>query len=200
MKSIPRRQVVLSVTALVFWVLLYTVGLLMESIEQRLMLAPHTLEKQLGVERKPLVDSVKNIKAAGASQSWAFVVAMFCYTPTNMALLTLVAGFLGGCFSNVVVSAMDEAEREQYSARQIAFLAEHPLSATMRGFVIYLCMVAGLYVAMDDPFKDSTPGQYARLAGSLSLVAFIVGYDPTRIEGWLRIAPGPQPPAAPTPK
>jgi hypothetical protein len=50
-----------------------------------------------------------------------------------------------------------------------------------------------LYVAKDDPFKDSTPGQYAWLSGSLSLVAFVVGYAQTRIEGWLRMVPCPQP-------
>ncbi|MBM3971514.1 MAG: hypothetical protein FJ302_16885 [Planctomycetes bacterium] len=58
----------------------------------------------------------------------------------------------------------------------------------MRGFVIYLCMVAGLYAVPDDPFKDSSSGQYARLAGSMSLVAFIVGFDPSQISAWLRMA------------
>lgn len=191
MKSIPRRQIVLSVSALGCWIVLYAVGLLLESIEHRIVLAPNTLEKQLGVAGKPLFDKAI---AGESSQPWSFFVAVFCYTPTNMALLTLVAGFLGGCFSNVVVSSMEEQDVQKLPPRRIAFMCENPLSATMRGFVIYLCLVAGLYVAMDDPFKDSTPGQYARLAGSLSLVAFIVGYDPSRIEGWLRIAPGPQAP------
>jgi len=52
-------------------------------------------------------------------------------------------------------------------------------------------VIAGLYFAMDDPFKDPTPSQYMRLAGTLSLLAFVVGYDPTRIEQWLRLVPNP---------
>lgn len=191
MKNLPRRQVVVSVAALICWVMLYAAGLLLESIEYRIVLAPNTMKKQLGEAGKSLIDKVANDHFSGG---WSFVAALFCYSPTNMALLTLLSGFLGGCVSNVVVTTMDESEREKLPQRQLLFLSEHPLSATMRGFVIYLCLVAGLYVAMDDPFKDSTPGQYARLAGSLSLVAFIVGYDPTRIEGWLRMAPGPPPP------
>ncbi len=31
------------------------------------------------------------------------------------------------------------------------------------------------------------------MPGSLSLVAFVVGYDPSHIEGWLRMVPSPQP-------
>lgn len=279
MKNIPRKQVVTTVVALAVWLMLYAAGLLLESVEHRIVLAPITMRKQLGDTGKdlyskvmgtPLNDSVDNApnsvaaaakaaantvakavadtaaksvaetvskpsdgvpKAAldnpvkaqetlaanstndnagknssdkshqtsttppapGRSVVWAFIAAFFCYSPTNMAMLTLTAGFLGGCVSNAIFTTLEEEELKRIPERQLAFLSENPLSATMRGFVIYLCLVAGLYVAMDDPFKDSTPGQYARLAGSLSLVAFVVGYDPTRIEGWLRMAPGPQP-------
>ncbi len=248
MKSIPRQQILVTVSALICWILLYSAGLLLESIEHRIVLAPNTMKKQLGEAGKDLYEKVMNIPRAdstssvpvqavavakapadpatrtstdatakvqteispkspaeslpkvsaglpneGRSKVWAFFVAMFCYSPTNMAMLTLVAGFLGGCVSNAVLTTMEDDELKKLTERRLAFLCENPLSATMRGFVIYLCLVAGLYVAMDDPFKDSTPGQYARLAGSLSLVAFVVGYAPTRIEGWLRMAPGPQP-------
>ena len=248
MKSIPRQQIVVTVSAMICWILLYGAGLLLESIEHRIVLAPNTMKKQLGEAGKDLYEKVMEIPRATSSanappqavalanvptdaatktqadaaakaqselppkspavssptvaaghpkveksQAWAFFVAMFCYSPTNMAMLTLVAGFLGGCVSNAVLTTMEDDELKKLPERRLAFLCENPLAATMRGFVIYLCLVAGLYVAMDDPFKDSTPGQYARLAGSLSLVAFVVGYDPTRIEGWLRMAPGPQP-------
>ncbi len=252
MKNIPQKQIVVTVLALACWLMLYAVGLLLESIEHRIVLAPITMKKQLGDAGKDLYNKVMKISQtdvptkdpakeltqplasaktqadivvksqaevapktqadtalksspdislkhsaappkAGPSVLWAFLAAFFCYSPTNMAMLTLTAGFLGGCVSNAVLHTMEDADREKLPERQLAFLQENPLSATMRGFVIYLCLVAGLYAAMDDPFKDSTPGQYARLAGSLSLVAFVVGYDPTRIEGWLRMAPGPQP-------
>ena len=190
MKNIPTRQVVLCVGSLATWVLLYAAGLLLESVEHRAVLAPHMMEKQLGTAGKGVFDQALKNHEPGA---WLFFRALICYSPTNMALLTLVSAFLGGCVSNAMVASMEEPELKRLPSRRFAFLSENPLAATMRGFVAYLCLIAGLYVAMDDPFKDSTPGQYARLAGSLSLVAFVVGYDPTRIEGWLRMVPSPQP-------
>ncbi|MFM9960241.1 MAG: hypothetical protein ACKV2Q_03335 [Planctomycetaceae bacterium] len=191
MKNIPVRQVVVCMVSLVAWVLLYAAGLLLESIEQRVVLAPHAMEKQLGkAGEKVFTKAMANHDVL--PDAWSFFRALICYSPTNMALLTLISAFLGGCVSNAVVSSMEESEVKRMPARRVAFLSENPLAATMRGFVAYLCLIAGLYVAMDDPFKDGTPGQYARLAGSLSLVAFVVGYDPTRIEGWLRMAASPQ--------
>ncbi len=225
LKDVPWSQVVMSAVGLVCWILLYAAGLLMESVEERILLAPHTMEKQLGPASKDLVADV--IKRAGdaekttvagasvekankakqemtadkaeakkdgllatrqpVSRTTAFFYSVLVYTPTNMALLTLFAGLLGGCVSNIKYSMMSKEERQNLKPKEEAILSENPLSATMRGFVIYLCMVAGLYVVLDDPFKDSTPGQYARLAGSMSLVAFIVGFDPTRIKVWLRM-------------
>lgn len=190
MKNIPTRQVVLCVGSLAAWVLLYASGLLLESVEHRVVLAPHMMEKQLGDSGKSIYAQAMKVHNPGVA---TFFHAMICYSPTNMALLTLVSAFLGGCVSNAMVASMEEQELKRLPSRRFAFLSENPLAATMRGFVAYLCLIAGLYVAMDDPFKDSTPGQYARLAGSLSLVAFVVGYDPTRIEGWLRMVPSPQP-------
>lgn len=265
LKDVPWPQVVMSSVGLVCWILLYAAGLLMESVEERILLAPHTMEKQLGPNGKDLVaDVVKQAKLAEeqrgkkpknesdkhnaeskaapsepkgnevakesgtgtektpavvasqepgkkcpteitpdkveakkesllatrqpVSRVTAFFYSVLVYTPTNMALLTLFAGLLGGCVSNIKYSMMTNEERANLKPKEEAILSENPLSATMRGFVIYLCMVAGLYVVLDDPFKDSTPGQYARLAGSMSLVAFIVGFDPTRIKAWLRMA------------
>jgi hypothetical protein len=179
---------VLIVVALATWVFLYGGGLLMESVEYRAVLSPHTMEKHLKVA-DPSID-VKKIQQS-RSAALSFAGALLWFSPTNLALLTLVAAFLGGTVSNLVVSSLEDHEKKSIHGRRLAFLSEHPLAATMRGFVIYLCVIAGLYVAMDDPFKDSSSGQYARLAGTLSLIAFVVGYDPSRVEYWLRLVPTP---------
>ena len=232
MRRIPALQVFLSLSTLACWIMLYSAGLLLESIEERIVLAPHTMQKQLGslqrlhvsadsaaatstptaaipgknVETKVatkekselLIDSILS-ETPARSIPRSFIVALVIYTPTNLALLTLFAGCLGGCVSNIKYSMMDDVERQKLSSEESAILCENPLSATIRGFVIYLCLVAGLYAAVDDPFKDSTPGQYARLAGTLSLVAFIVGFDPSRIKTWLKMAEeGPRPTPVPS--
>ena len=207
-KRVPPLQVIVSLSTLACWIMLYGAGLLMESIEERIVLAPHTMEKQLGEKPNRSVTSKSEKgqkidqkgektesfvdKVLAKKDEWSmprsFFVALLIYTPTNMALLTLFAGCLGGCVSNIKYSMMEKEEREKLTKEESSILCENPLSATLRGFVIYLCLIAGLYAAVDDPFKDSTPGQYARLAGSLSLVAFIVGFDPSRIKAWLKMA------------
>ena len=251
-KRVPPLQVILSLATLACWIMLYAAGFLMESIEERIVLAPHMMEKQAStmkyfdidkhkklrnaakstadqktnaavkpsayaqtatdhkpsseakVATDPKTPAITNSADAEAAQKGdkviekllaeersipkTFFVAMLIHTPTNMALLTLFAGCLGGCVSNIKYSMMTQEERNNLTTQESSILCENPLSATLRGFVIYLCLIAGLYAAVDDPFKDSTPGQYARLAGSLSLVAFIVGFDPSRIKAWLKMA------------
>lgn len=190
-RRIPIKQGAKTIVSLVCWILLYGVGLLAESVEQRIMLSPHTMKMQLGENGQKLMTEVsKTLEKDDRSfpKTTAFLQALLVYTPTNMAILTLLAGFLGGCVSNVKYSMMDDDERRNLTKEQDAILSETPLAATMRAFVIYLCLVTGLYAATNDPFKDSTPAQYARLAGSMSLVAFVVGFDPSRIKVWLRMA------------
>lgn len=199
----------MTVVALVTWLVLYASGLLLETVEYRAVLAPRAMQKMLPpgdplLREPPPTGASLPVPPTGASATAAkqtvlpnhfvsFLAAFFFFTPNNLVLLTLAAAFLGGCLSNVVAASLEDHERAKVPSRRLAFLSEHPLAAMMRGFVIYLCVVAGLYVALDDPFKDTTPGQYARLAGTLSLVAFVVGYDPSRIESWLRLVPSPSP-------
>jgi hypothetical protein len=65
----------------------------------------------------------------------------------------------------------------------------------MRSFIVYLVFVSGIYIATSDPFNPSSQAQgftqYIRLAGLVSLLGFMVGYDPTRFEQWLDIIPSP---------
>jgi hypothetical protein len=52
------------------------------------------------------------------------------------------------------------------------------LSAVLRGFFAYLFMTSGLLLLMMRPFSHPSPGQYIRLAGFLSLLCFVVSYQP----------------------
>ena len=204
----PRDKLILGIAALAIWILLFAAGLLIETVEYRLVLAPRSVGKQLGPEEmKSLPQQVSaggNAPATVASTSttgpvqysafYAFLASVVCFTPINLAILTLTAGLLGGCASNITIETMPESERAKIMSkhpRRHLYLQEPPVSAAIRGFIVFLCVIAGLYVAMDDPFKDPTPGQYIRLAGTLSILALMVGYDSSRLEDWLRIIPGP---------
>jgi hypothetical protein len=133
----------------------------------------------------------------------AFFRALLCFTPTNLALLTFVAGLIGGYASNIHLATMPEDKRQEIAnidANRITYLQEPPMNAAIRGFVVYLCVIAGLYLGLDDPFRNTTSGQYVRLAGMMSVLAFTVGYDATRLNSWLGIILNPgqkTPPATP---
>ena len=42
---------------------------------------------------------------------------------------------------------------------------------------LYIAFLGGMYIGADSPFKETSPEQYARAAGAVSLFAFIIGFD-----------------------
>jgi len=197
-----RRQtfrIAIGSVAMLSWLGFFSAGLLVESVSWRRYLAPVTFEKQATIANASSSPSItKVVKDALTPQNeykgstlYAFFAASACFTPTNLALLALLAGLIGGCASNVVADAMPPEERANADPQQLKMLEETPWSAAMRSFIVYLCVIAGLYLTVDDPFKDSTSAQYLRLAGLVSALAFVVGYDPSRIQQWIRLLPGP---------
>jgi hypothetical protein len=78
--------------------------------------------------------------------------------------------------------------------QKLAYMEEHPAFSMIRGLVVYLVIVSGLYIAAADPFDSNQQAsftQYIRLAGMISLLGFVVGYDPSRFKSWLDLVPGP---------
>lgn len=54
------------------------------------------------------------------------------------------------------------------------------LSAILRGFFVYLTVISGILVLLENPILGTmSPGQYIRFAGLLSLLSFFVNYDPS---------------------
>lgn len=53
----------------------------------------------------------------------------------------------------------------------------------MRGFFVYLAILSGLLILISEPFENPSPGQYVRLAGTSSLLWFIVGWQPGVLAG-----------------
>lgn len=143
-----------------------------------------------------------------------FLWAMLLFIPTNVALLTLLAAFVGGCASNEadpkpILARLKIARRREDDdevlkcEQQLAYMREHPAHSMMRGLVVYLVFTSGLYIASADPFATDGQvaqfSQYIRLAGLLSLLGFVVGYDPSRFKAWVDLIPTPAQklPAAP---
>lgn len=106
------------------------------------------------------------------STVWAFLVVLFCFTPSNLAFLCCLAGVLGAMGRQVVLTT--EGERDSRDRT-------YPLlSALLRSFFVYLTVISGLLVLLENPILGTaSPGQYIRFAGLLSLIGFFVSYDPT---------------------
>lgn len=66
---------------------------------------------------------------------------------------------------------------------------ENPFASLLRSFVVYLLFIAGIAITTDAPFSNPTADQYMRIAGLLSLIGFVVGYDLSAFNGLLRRVP-----------
>lgn len=99
------------------------------------------------------------------------LVVIGAYTLTNVAILCLTASLLGaiGARASLSADAEIEAGQDDTSPRN---------SALLRGFLVYLSLIAGVLIFGDDPAAP-TQKQYVRLAGFTSLLAFVISYRPS---------------------
>ena len=167
-----------------------------------------------GVANSPLLQEANDLNRQGPSFGRAvcsFFMGMFTYTPTNLGLLCFFGGLMGGCSSRAAYrrlrslgkivaksdelapsnSGQDSSAQPILSKTRIFYLSEHPFVSGLRSFVVYLALLSGFYLAAGDPFKDMSAGQYLRLAGLVSCVAFAVGYDPSRFTDLINNLPKP---------
>jgi hypothetical protein len=98
------------------------------------------------------------------------VIVGLTYTLSNVGFLCLLASLLGsfGATANLGVDCEGEIEEDRSAPR---------ISALLRGFLVYLALLAGVLVFAETPAAP-TQTQYVRLAGVTSLVAFAVNYKP----------------------
>ena len=178
-----QARIAMGSAALSLWMVFFSCGVFVETIEYRVFLAPHSFPKHAEA------DQTTGIVATpySGSATYALLVATICFTPTNLAFLALLGGLMGGCTRNILLEGISHENAEKIKPVRRRFLEESPWSAMMRSFIVYLCVIAGLYFAIDDPFKDSTPAQYIRLAGTISVLSILVGYDPSRLLPWLSL-------------
>lgn len=118
-----------------------------------------------------------------------------CYTPTNAGLLTCLSGLAGGISSRLTYGKFVEdplgiAASENLTVNNLLIRTENPVASMLRSFVVYLIFVAGLAIASpQNPFSDPTLDQYLRFAAMVSVLGFVVGYDPSVFNNLLRGLP-----------
>ena len=104
----------------------------------------------------------------------ALVIIAFCYTPTNLAMLCCLAALVG-CLAS---TATNPPPKQAVAGDASAIPLRPAMSAVTWGFFIYLFMISGMLLAVENPFASTSPDQYLRLAGTASLLAFVVGWRP----------------------
>jgi hypothetical protein len=161
--------IIIGVASMLSWVALFSAGLLIDSEPYRTALAKKDV-------------TIHNL-----------LLAALLYTPTSVALLSMLAGLMGGC-SSLMYDHGDledqikdaRADGNDQMARRLtlrlSYLSESPFSSMLRGFLVYLAIISGILLAISDPFKVTSADQFIRLAGLFSVIAFVMGYDPTRFE------------------
>jgi hypothetical protein len=163
--------ILMGITGMLSWIIMFSLGILVNS--------------------KPYRDSVLN-----NFDFVNFILSILTFTPTNIALLCIIAAFTGGCASRLLIggipreSVPEGPDTEKDKTDSHIYMNENPFSSMLRGLVVYFAFLAGVFVATPTAFADNSvsPQQYALSAGVVSLIAFVVGYDPTVFRSLLSFA------------
>jgi hypothetical protein len=128
--------------------------------------------------------------AQNISSGWPFLVVMLTYTPTNIAFLAMLAGFIAGCASRittapVTVPPVPTENADTMVTLSTLYRSESPVASMLRSLIVYFAFLAGILMTTVDQFTATTADQYIRLAAAVSFFSFVVGYDPTRLTGLL---------------
>ncbi len=141
-----------------------------------------------------LVDSLPFRIALQGSFNWSnFFLSILTYTPTNIIVLCLFAAFSGGCASKLIALGVEKNARERNipQSKELTdselYMNENPFGSMLRGLTVYFIFLTGSFLASSDPFNLPNPLQYAKSAGTVSLLSFVVGYDPTVFRSLLNL-------------
>jgi hypothetical protein len=79
---------------------------------------------------------------------------------------------------------------ENLTVANVLVRTENPVASMLRSFIVYFIFVAGLVLASpQNPFSEATQDQYFRFAAMVSVLGFVVGYDPAVFNSLIRKLP-----------
>jgi hypothetical protein len=89
----------------------------------------------------------------------------------------MTAGLLGALSRIAILHIRKEDEEELPSDT-----TDPLLSGIFRGMFVYLLVVSGVLIINEAPFTNPSQIQYSRLAGFMSLLSFLLSYNPRRFK------------------
>lgn len=141
----------LSVLAVAAWVFVFTAGVTISSQPYRNVLENGRFATEIGM---------------------ALLATLLTFTPPNVAILCCVSGVIGEQTRRL--SRRREGNPDGPHAAPHGPLA----SALLRGFCVFIAILAGVLVLSGSQIISPTQDQYVRLAGTGSLFAFLAGFRP----------------------
>jgi len=141
-----------------------------------------------------LIDSSQYRNTLTTDFTWfKFIMTMLTFTPSNIAILCLVSAFTGGCASLLVITkaqkvlGLDEQPNHNRSNSRI-YMSENPFSSMLRGILVFFAFLAGVFVTSSNALSAPTAQTYTQAAGIVSMLAFLVGYDPTMFRTLINVS------------
>ncbi len=146
------RRSILGIAAILVWLLIFFLGIFIDSSGFR---------DEIMVDGKLMFSNIFN--------------AFLTYTVTNVALLCMTAGIAGAnLYSLKTLATKNEATDDSSIS-----LMTPVFNGMIRAFFVYLLFLSGAFMTANAPFEAPTQDQYVRVAGSLSILSFLVGYFPS---------------------
>lgn len=140
------------------WIVLFSLGMLIDSSQYR-----NTLTTDFTL--------------------FKFIMTMLTFTPSNIAILCLVSAFTGGCASLLVITKAQKVlgldDHDNRKSNSHIYMSENPFSSMLRGILVFFAFLAGVFVTSSNALSAPTAQAYTQAAGVVSMLAFLVGYDPT---------------------
>ena len=122
-----------------------------------------------------------------------FLMTLITFTPSNIAILCLASSFTGGCASLLVIRkaqkllGLTDQPKSQVTSK-IIYMSESPFSSMIRGILVFFAFLAGVFITSSNALSAPTPQAYTQAAGIVSLLAFLVGYDPTMFNSLINLS------------
>jgi hypothetical protein len=118
-------------------------------------------------------------------------MAILTFMPSNIAILCLVSAFTGGCASLLVIRKAQKAlgldEQSGNKSNSQIYMSENPFSSMMRGILVFFAFLAGVFITSSTALTAPTAQSYTQAAGFVSMLAFLVGYDPTMFRNFISL-------------
>jgi hypothetical protein len=84
------------------------------------------------------------------------------------------------------VLGLDEQSNSKTNSR--IYMSENPFSSMMRGILVFFTFLAGVFVTSSNALSAPTAQAYTQAAGVVSMLAFLVGYDPTMFRTLINVS------------